>query len=89
MNNKTKSELIKLVEELKEKIEQLENDVDYWQSEYDDMSEQLEKAECQIEDIEICNGIKDINNFIFELRKDNLYSRKIEEFINNYLKFYN
>jgi len=85
----TRQELEERIEELKEEKEQLENDVDYWKSEYEDLEEQLEDANNQIEDLEISNGIKDINNFIWRLKLDNLYSNKIENFINEYLRFYN
>ena len=33
--------------------------------------------------------IKDINNFKRELKRDGLYSEKLEEFIENYMKYYN
>ena len=32
--------------------------------------------------------IKDINNFKRELKRDGLYSEKLEEFIENYMKYY-
>lgn len=35
------------------------------------------------------NCIKDINDFKRELKRDGLYSEKLEEFIDNYLRFYN
>lgn len=35
------------------------------------------------------NGIKDINNFKRELKRDGLYSEKLEEFIEQYMKYYN
>lgn len=34
-------------------------------------------------------GIKDLNNFKRELKRDGLYSQKIEEFLENYMKYYN
>lgn len=33
--------------------------------------------------------IEDVNNFIYQLRLSNLYSKELEEFIDNYLKFDN
>lgn len=34
-------------------------------------------------------GIKDLSNFKRELKRDGLYSDKIEEFLENYMKYYN
>ena len=89
MENKTKRELIEIIKELEEKNSNLENDVDYWQEEYNDIEEQLENAFNQIKDMDISNGIKDINNFIWKLKLDKLYTKELDNFINNYLKCYN
>lgn len=89
MENKTKRELIEIIKELEEKNSNLENDVDYWQEEYNDIEEQLENAFNQIKDMDINNGIKDINNFIWKLKLDKLYTKELDNFINNYLKCYN
>lgn len=89
MKNKTKAELIEKIEELEEKIEHLENDVDYWQKEYEILDEELDKVNSQLEDMIIENGIKDINNFIWKLKLDNLYTNELENFVNHYLRFYN
>ena len=35
------------------------------------------------------NGIFNIENFKWQLRNDNLYTRELEEFIDNYMRFYN
>ena len=35
------------------------------------------------------NGIKDINNFKRELKRDGLYNQKLEEFIEQYMLYYN
>lgn len=35
------------------------------------------------------NGIKDINNFKRELKRDGLYSEKLENFIEQYMLYYN
>lgn len=35
------------------------------------------------------NGIKDIDNFKRELKRDGLYSEKLEEFIEQYMIYYN
>ena len=48
-----------------------------------------------LEDLEISlkekeeNSIKDIENLKRELKRDGLYSDKLEEFLENYMKYYN
>lgn len=39
--------------------------------------------------IENSNSIKDINNLKRELKREGLYSDKTEEFLENYMKYYN
>lgn len=89
MKNKTKEELLDLVEEQDEQIKKLENDVDYWQREYDEISEKCDELETQIEDLTSYDGIKNMDNFIWKLKLENLYDDKLESFIDNYLKFHN
>lgn len=88
LQNKTKEELIGLIEELNEKIEELENDVDYWQDEYNNMEEEKEKLEEQLDDQIGNEGIKSLENFIWKLKLDNLYTPELEDFINNYYMRY-
>ena len=54
-----------------------------------DLEEEIDELDTQLEDLEIKNGIKDTNNFIWKLKVDGLHSDKLEEFIKNYLKYYN
>lgn len=35
------------------------------------------------------NSILDLDNFIWKLKSDNLYTSELEDFIENYMKFYN
>lgn len=35
------------------------------------------------------NSIKDINNLKRELKRDNLYTDEIENFLDNYMRYYN
>lgn len=48
-----------------------------------------------LEDLEISlkekkeNSIKDIENLKRELKRDGLYSDKLEDFLENYMKYYN
>lgn len=90
LKNKTKEELIEIIKEKDEKIDQLENDVEYWQSEYNDMEEEKDKLESQLEDQIGSEGIKSLENFIWKLKLDNLYTPKLETFINDYyMRFHN
>lgn len=47
----------------------------------DNLEEKLKQKEKQ--------SIKDINNFKIELRKNNLYTDEIENFIEQYMNYYN
>ena len=89
MKTKTKEELIDLIEELQEKVEELENDVEYWQDEYNDIEEERDMLMDQVENVEVYEGIKDLDNFIWKLKLENLYTDELKEFIEHYLKFYN
>lgn len=89
MRNKTKEELIKELEELQNKLEIAENDVDYWINEYNEMELKIEDLEKTIKDMEISKGIKDTNDFIYKLEVAGLYSDSMQNFINDYLKYYN
>ena len=89
MKNKTKEELIEIIEELENKLEIAQNDVDYWQCEYNLMEEENEKLKNKIDNLTTCNSIKDIDNFKFELSKNGLDSTNLLDFINNYLRYYN
>lgn len=89
MEHKTKGELIKIIEELQNKLEIAENDVNYWQHEYSEMEEIKEDLECQVKDLSIKGGINDLDNFKFELSKENLDSKELINFIDNYVRFKN
>lgn len=59
----------------------------------DDISWDISEAKtelCELEkNFENSNSIKDINNLKKELKRDGLYSDKLEEFLENYMKYYN
>ena len=45
---------------------------------------------CNLEKkIENSNNIKDIENLKRELKRDGLYSQRLEDFLENYMKYYN
>jgi len=90
MKDKTKEELIEIIEELKADKDELKFEISLLQEERNDLEEEVENLNNQIDDLEISNGIKDIENFLWILRRDdyNLFE-KSKPFIDNYLKFYN
>lgn len=87
MRNKTKEELIEIIKDQEETINKLNDDVDYWINEANEFEEQLEEANTELEDATY--GIKDIDNFIWKLKANNLYTKEIEKFLNYYLRYYN
>ena len=75
-------------EDIKKKIDQVEDylydvslDLEYAQIELNRLYNAIEERTKK--------GIKDIDNFKRELKRDGLYSEKIEEFIENYMVYYN
>ena len=61
----------------------------------DDISYDILNAKQSLETLEISlkekekNSIKDVQNLKRELKRDGLYSEKLEEFLENYMKYYN
>ncbi len=61
----------------------------------DDISYDILNAKQNLETLEISlkekekNSIKDVQNLKRELKRDGLYSEKLEEFLENYMKYYN
>ena len=78
-----------LVEELEERIERLKNDVEYWEHEYDEMEEQRDDLKQQLQELQYVADIRSLDNFIWKLKLENLYTKELEEFICNYVKYYN
>lgn len=81
LKNKTKEELIDLVNELTEQVGNLEHDIDYWQEQCNDMEEIKNELECHNENF--------FQNFIWRLKLDGLYTDKLGDFIEEYKKYYN
>ena len=80
----TKEQLEQRVKELEERIEELENDLDY---EYENSS-QLEEIIEELESKTNNDCYINFDNLIFHLKRNNLYDRKMEDFIEEYFKFY-
>lgn len=75
-------------EDIKMEIDKVEDylydiglDLEYAKDELNNLYELLKEKST--------NGIKDINNFKRELKRDGLYSDKLEEFIEQYMNYYN
>ena len=75
-------------EDIKKKINQVEDylcdvglDLEYAQNELNRLYDTLEEKSK--------SSIKDINNFKRELKRDGLYNQKLEEFIEQYMTYYN
>ena len=75
-------------EDIKKKINQVEDylcdvglDLEYARDELNRLYDALEEKQN--------NSIKDIDNFKRELKREGLYSNKLEEFIEQYMIYYN
>lgn len=71
----------KRLSELQNYIESAEWDLTYAKTELDNLWDKLEDKSN--------TTIKDIDNFKRELKRDGLYSEEMEEFLENYMKYYN
>ena len=78
-------------ENLLEQIEKLQTEVDYWIQQDDEKAEIIEDLTNKNEELEekLDSTIKDFNDFEWRLKNDGLYTNELEEFIENYFKFYN
>lgn len=75
-------------EDIKKKINQVEDylcdvglDLEYARDELNRLYDTIEQKSN--------NSIKDIDNFKRELKRDGLYNQKLEEFIEQYMTYYN
>ena len=68
MEEKTKEELIQIINEKNERIEELEEDLKDAQLENDELSEENDKLESQLEEQIGSEGIKSLENFIWKLK---------------------
>lgn len=67
---------------IEEKIEEIETIL------HEELNERIDELK-ELLDVEEPNSIKDLDNFIWKLKLENLYDEKLERFINDYMKFYN
>lgn len=76
------------MEEIEKRIINLSNFIDNAKWELSDAEDELNNLE-EILKNQNNNSIKDIDNLKRELKRDGLYSEKLEEFLENYMKYYN
>lgn len=79
------------LENLLEQIEKLQTEVDYWIQQNDEKAEIIEDLKIRNEELEekLDDTIKDFDDFCWRLKNDGLYTKELDEFIENYFKFYN
>lgn len=70
------------MQKVEEKIEEIETLLS------EELNERIENLKDLI-NIDESKIIKDLDNFIWKLKLENLYDEKLEKFINDYMKFYN
>lgn len=75
-------------EGIKRKLERIQGDLEYIGWNLADTKEEINNIWDEILNQQ-SNSIRDIENFKRELKRDNLYSKEIEDFLQNYMKYYN
>lgn len=85
----TKAELEKDRDEWKQQAESLKEDLDSLNEAYSEIENKLYDYVYEYANNPESLGIKDIDNFIFRLKVENLYTEELENFIEYYLKYHN
>ena len=75
-------------EDIKKKINQVEDYLCDVELNLEDARDELNRLYDTLEE-KSNNSIKDIDNFKRELKRDGLYSEELEEFIEQYMTYYN
>ena len=81
----TKAELQKDRDEWKQQAESLQDDLDSLNEAYTELEEINYKLSNKMD----TNSIYDLEDFIFRLKVDDLYTDELEKFIEDYMRFYN
>ena len=76
------------MKEIKENLKEIERTLRNIKWQFDESNEYLAETYDLIREQNV-NMIKDVNNFKRELKRDGLYSDKLEDFLENYMKYYN
>ena len=80
------------MEEIKKKLKEISKDLKSIKWDFEIVNDYLAETEDMIKTMQNNqerNMIKDINKFIRELEREGLYSNKLEEFIEDYMRYYN
>lgn len=56
--------------------------------EFDKYKSIINDLDTRLEELQYKKGIKDLDNFIWRLKLENLYDEKLEKFINDYRRMY-
>lgn len=75
-------------EGIKRKLEKIQGDLEYIGWNLGDTKEEINNIWDELL-IQQNNSIRDIENLKRELKRDNLYSKELEDFLENYMKYYN
>lgn len=67
-------------------IDQIKNEFDLT---CEDLIETIQNYQESLEEVEIANGIRDIDNFIWKLKLENLYTSELEKFLEHYMRYEN
>ena len=81
----TKAELQKDRDEWKQQAESLQDELDSLNEAY----AELEEINYKLSNNMDINSIYNLDDFIFRLKIENLYSTELEKFIEDYKRFYN
>ena len=81
----TKAELQKDRDEWKQQAESLQDDLDSLNEAYSE----LEAINYKLSNKMNTNSIYDLEDFIFRLKVDDLYTDELGKFIEDYMRFYN
>ena len=81
----TKAELQKDRDEWKQQAESLQDDLDSLNEAYSELEEINYKLSNNMD----INSIYNLDDFIFRLKVDDLYTDELEKFIEYYMRFYN
>ena len=81
----TKAELQKDRDEWKQQAESLQDDLDSLNEDYSE----LEAINYKLSNKMNTNSIYDLEDFIFRLKVDGLYTDELGKFIEDYMRFYN
>ncbi len=80
------------MEEIKKKLKKISQDLKSIKLDFEIANDYLSETEDMIRTIQNNqerNKIKDISNFKRELKREGLYSNKLDDFIEDYMKYYN